>query len=225
MVKTKKQTLPKEVDVLIVGGGLAGLSCAVGLCGQGLRIAVLEKDCILGGRASSWKESHSGDDIHLGPHILLSAYPNMLSFLKKLGTDKDIMWLGKRFMHLVDGQESYEISISNLPPPLHFLPSMLSDPLLSKRDLLIHARVTWLVMQLGEDELLGLDDLNAAAFLRGMGVSSLMLERFWSFVCMSILNVPLKLCSHLRLCYFMITLTIKTLERGVSVKYFSAYKI
>ena len=57
-------------------------------------------------------------------------------------------------------------------------------------------------MQLGEDEFPGLDDLNAVAFLRGMGVSSLMLERFWSFVCMSILNVPLELCSAAALLRF-----------------------
>jgi len=207
MVIKKKKALPEEVDVLIVGAGLAGLSCAVGLSDQGLRVAVLEKSRLLGGRASSWKDPQTGDPIHIGPHILLSAYPNMISLMKRLGTENDVLWMGDRFIHLVDGPVSYEVSSSKLPPPFHFLPSMLSDPFLSKRDLLGNARVTWLVMQLGEEDFLALDDLNAAAFLRGMGVTPHAMERFWSFVCMSILNVPLELCSASALLRFYKKLT------------------
>lgn len=36
--------LPTKVDVVIIGGGLAGLTCAVVLADRGIRVAVLELD-------------------------------------------------------------------------------------------------------------------------------------------------------------------------------------
>ena len=76
------------MDVVIIGGGLAGLTCAVVLADRGIRVAVLEVDRRLGGRAQSWIDATTNDPVHIGPHILLSAYPNMRSLLRRLGTEE-----------------------------------------------------------------------------------------------------------------------------------------
>src|SRR4051812_1837054 len=76
----------------VVGGGLAGLSCAVALADQGLRVTVLEAATGLGGRASSWTEAKTGDVVDIGPHIFHSEYHNMLAFLERLGTSRLICW-------------------------------------------------------------------------------------------------------------------------------------
>lgn len=44
------QTLQKEVDVLIIGAGFAGLSCALWCHSQGLKALVLEQNAIIGGQ-------------------------------------------------------------------------------------------------------------------------------------------------------------------------------
>ncbi len=65
-----------DADVVIAGGGLAGLTCAVGLLGSGLRVLVIEREPILGGRARSWADPATGDPVAVGPHIFISEYPN-----------------------------------------------------------------------------------------------------------------------------------------------------
>src|SRR5690242_9705138 len=81
-----------QEQVVVVGGGLAGLSCAVALADQGLRVTVLEAARGLGGRASSWTNAATGDVVDIGPHIFHSEYHNMLAFLQRLGTSRLITW-------------------------------------------------------------------------------------------------------------------------------------
>jgi len=52
-------------DAVIVGGGLAGLACAVALGDAGLRVTLIERERSLGGRARSWTDAASGDTIDL----------------------------------------------------------------------------------------------------------------------------------------------------------------
>src|SRR4051794_20110249 len=94
-----------DTDVLILGGGLAGLTTAVGLRRSGLRVTIVEKDRILGGRARSWRDEKTGDPIHIGPHILLTEYPNFLRLLTLLGTRSKVVWQPKdRFVTMVKGR-------------------------------------------------------------------------------------------------------------------------
>ena len=79
-------------EAVVIGGGLAGLSCAVALADRGLRVTVLERAVRLGGRASSWTEPVTGDTVDIGPHIFHSEYHNMLAFLQRLGTSRLICW-------------------------------------------------------------------------------------------------------------------------------------
>jgi 15-cis-phytoene desaturase len=160
-----------------------------------MSVAVFERSEILGGRAASWKDEKTGVPIHIGPHILLSAYPNMKKLMTLLGTTHHVDWLASNFIRLVDGERFYEVKAAPLPPPFHFLPSMITDPNLSTRDLLSNTRVALYAMRMSPEDIRYLDVMNAVSFLRRMGVSWNMIHRFWTFICMSILNVPLELCS------------------------------
>src|SRR3954470_23609163 len=83
-----KNTVNPTADIVIVGAGLAGLACALALRGSGLRVEVFEADAALGGRARSWTDTHTGDAIDLGPHIIPSEHRNMLALLSMLGTQQ-----------------------------------------------------------------------------------------------------------------------------------------
>jgi phytoene dehydrogenase-like protein len=71
-----------SADVIIVGGGLAGLSAAALLARAGRSVIVIEQAGRLGGRACT----HVRDDIHwnLGPHALYCA-GHAFSLFKELG--------------------------------------------------------------------------------------------------------------------------------------------
>ncbi len=184
-----------ETDVAIVGGGLAGITAAVGLTLDGVDVAIIERDSRLGGRAQSWEDAKTGDPVHIGPHILFSVYPNMLKLLEILGTDDRIVWQEDHFLTLADGQRAMETSQWPLPPPLHFLSGLVSDDRTSLGDKVSNVPVTLYAMQMREEDFLRLDSMNAYAFLRRMGVTKGFIRDFWSFACMAIMNLPIELCS------------------------------
>ena len=184
-----------KTDVVIVGGGLAGLTTAIGLRQSGLRTLVIESDEILGGRARSWIDKQTGDPVHVGPHIFLSEYPNMIKLLEMLGTQDRIVWLKDRFILRVEGQVETEMKMAKLPAPFHFLPSLLRDKTIGPADIISNVPMARFVAALDEEDILKLDNVNASAFLRSMGITEHFLRQFWSFTSMAIMNVPLELCS------------------------------
>lgn len=193
MAQSKSQH--QSTDVVIVGGGLAGMTAALGLQQDGINCIVLEKEDILGGRARSWVDEKTGDPIHIGPHILLSEYPNMLKLLEMVGTKDRIVWERDHFMVQTIGSIKHVLKQDPVPSPFHFFSSLLSYPVGSLYDKASNARLTIEVLQMNENDFLELDDENAYAYLKRKGVSESYIQQFWSFTCMSIMNIPLNLCS------------------------------
>ena len=125
-----------RADLCIVGAGAAGITIARRLAGSGLDVVVLECESILGGRARSWIDRETGDPVSIGPHILLTIYPNMLRLLRTLGTDDRIVWHRSRFVTMVEGRTQIPWRWLPLPAPGHFVPSLLADPRLTPLDIL-----------------------------------------------------------------------------------------
>ncbi len=67
-------------DVVIIGGGFAGLSAGVALAERGFRVALLESKPALGGRAYSFADPESGDFVDNGQHVLMGCYSETLDF-------------------------------------------------------------------------------------------------------------------------------------------------
>jgi len=69
-------------DVVVIGGGLAGLAAACSAAERGARVRVLEATAHLGGRART--RSEQGYHLNMGPHALYAAGPGM-EVLRALG--------------------------------------------------------------------------------------------------------------------------------------------
>lgn len=203
MITAPDSNTALKADVVVVGAGLAGLTCAVGLVDNGLRVIVLEREKFLGGRAASQADEMTGDPVAIGPHILLNQYQNMFKLLERLGTRGRIVWQpDRRFLTLVQGQQQVVIRNSRLPPPYHFMPSLLSDPRMGFQDLLSNWPVVQFALELDEQGIQRLDKLNAREFLCSMGVSQSFIKCFWDFAALAIMNVPLESCSAAALMRF-----------------------
>jgi len=61
----------ERVEVVVVGAGLAGLSCAYELATRGYQVVVLETRDVVGGRCSSW--SMDGMPVETGYHRMLGS--------------------------------------------------------------------------------------------------------------------------------------------------------
>lgn len=89
--------LPKQVSgspsVIIIGGGLAGLTAAVTLAQRGFQVTLREKNTYLGGKVGSWNFEQNGKTLHAshGFHAFFRQYYNLLEFLKQIGSDKYIL--------------------------------------------------------------------------------------------------------------------------------------
>jgi heterodisulfide reductase subunit A len=57
------QTLPMNQNALVVGGGVTGMTAALQLAGQGVKVYLVERNADLGGMATSIRRTIEGDDV------------------------------------------------------------------------------------------------------------------------------------------------------------------
>lgn len=74
----------KHYDVIIVGAGASGLSCALQLIENGVKVLVLEARDHVGGRARSWPHQQHGPPIELGAEFIHGAPASVLAILQDL---------------------------------------------------------------------------------------------------------------------------------------------
>ncbi len=65
MVDLKNQSIPEHNDVVVIGAGLGGLSCALDLARQGYRVCVIEQHTQPGGYAHAFKRKGYSFDVSL----------------------------------------------------------------------------------------------------------------------------------------------------------------
>lgn len=107
-------------DVVIIGGGLAGLSAAVALTERGVRVQLLEARQRLGGRAGSFVDPDSGETLDNCQHLSLGCCTNLAHFCRSVGigglfrTERALTFIAP------DGSVCPFGELS-LPAPLHLL--------------------------------------------------------------------------------------------------------
>lgn len=77
-------------DVIVIGGGVAGLSAAAVLSERGARVLVLEARPWLGGRAASFRDPVTGETVDNGQHVLMGCYRESFAFLKRIGAESSV---------------------------------------------------------------------------------------------------------------------------------------
>ncbi|HZH07634.1 MAG TPA: FAD-dependent oxidoreductase [Lautropia sp.] len=185
-----------DADVLVAGGGVAGLTCAAALADLGLRVMVLERDERLGGRAASWTDRVTGDTVDIGPHVLTSEHRNFLALLQRMGTADQVAWQPEPLITLLDRGRRLRMHASRLTPPLHGLPNLRNTlRCVTLSDALSNWQVAWQAARHNELTSLGLDQQDALTYLKALGVSEAFIHWFWASSMLALLNVPLERCS------------------------------
>src|SRR6185369_15168181 len=114
-------------DVIVIGGGLAGLASAAALAGVGHTVRVLEARRFLGGRATSYEigSGENAETIDNCQHILLRCCVNLLDFYRRLGVENQIRFYPE-FIFIEPGGRRSVLRAGSLPAPAHFTGSFLS---------------------------------------------------------------------------------------------------
>jgi heterodisulfide reductase subunit A2 len=83
--------LPVNKDALVVGGGLAGMTCALSLAAQGFEVSLLEKDAELGGMARRLRTTLDGLDVQaLLRDTIRKVYQHPLIHVLHAATIRDV---------------------------------------------------------------------------------------------------------------------------------------
>src|SRR5579862_3233383 len=83
-------------SVLVIGGGLAGLACAVALAESGIKVRLFEKRPHLGGRATSYTLP-DGSEVDNCQHVTLGCCTNLADFYRRADADGKIRFYDRLY--------------------------------------------------------------------------------------------------------------------------------
>ncbi len=175
-------------EVIVIGGGLAGLAAAAALGGAGHSVRVLEARPFLGGRATSY-ELGGGETIDNCQHILLRCCVNLLDFYARLGVAGDIAF-HREFVFIEPGGRRSRLRAGMFPAPAHFAGSFLGLHFLGLGDKLAVARA---IRAIGREcsRRDDLDRITMQQWLEEKRQPARAIERFWRQVLVSAINEDL----------------------------------
>lgn len=182
--------MSREVrDVIVVGGGLAGLSAALALAGAGAKVTLLERRPYIGGRAYSYDHPALEETID-SQHVVLGCCTNILQLCEQAGMADAIRWYDE-LVFLEPGGRRSPMRSGSLPAPAHQALSFLRAPMLGLRDKAGIA--TGLARFLrGYPEQ---DTESFASWLKRTGQTERAIRHFWEPVVVGALNDGFERCS------------------------------
>ncbi|PKL88743.1 MAG: hypothetical protein CVV23_08635 [Ignavibacteriae bacterium HGW-Ignavibacteriae-2] len=121
--------------VIVIGGGLAGLSCSCSLIESGAEVILLEASPKLGGRAYSFIDENTGDIIDNGQHIMMGCYENTIEFLNQIDAAEQLLIQDElRVPFVMNDGSIHFLSSSNNRYPINLLRSIIKFTALSIKE-------------------------------------------------------------------------------------------
>jgi squalene-associated FAD-dependent desaturase len=131
--------------VVVVGGGLAGITAAIGLAEGGLPVTLLESRPWLGG--ATWSFGRRGLTIDNGQHAFLRCFTEYRDLLSKLGVGKAAQIQDRLDLTVLSDAGRLRIRRNGWPAPLHLVRMLAGYRLLRPAERLAvvpAAMVMWL---------------------------------------------------------------------------------
>ena len=177
-------------EVIVIGGGLAGLASAAALAGAGHSVQVLEARRFLGGRATSYEigTGENAETIDNCQHILLRCCVNLQDFYRRLGVENQIRFY-RDFVFIEPGGRRSVIRAGLLPAPGQFIESFLRLKFLTLSEKLAVMRgILAITRQHGRTDL---DRITMLDWLKEQRQPPRAIERFWRQVMVSAISEEL----------------------------------
>jgi squalene-associated FAD-dependent desaturase len=185
-------------DVIVIGGGFAGLSAASALAERGARVTLLEARATLGGRATAFTDPHSGERVDNGQHVLMGCCHETFRFLGRIGGDAHVRLQPELAADMITraGRRTRFVC-PPLPPPLNLVGGIMDwDALrwrdrfsaLKLREPLANARAT---LKGKAGRLAASPDETVKQWLERNGQTPRLVELLWEPLAVAALNQPI----------------------------------
>ena len=177
-------------EVVVIGGGLAGLAAAAALGSAGHAVQLLESRPFLGGRATSYEvgNEEEAEFIDNCQHILLRCCVNLLDFYRRLGVERHIAF-SRDITFIEPGGRRSVLRSGIFPPPAQFAGSFLGLRFLSVGEKVAVGRaIRAIERERGRGDL---DRITMQQWLEEQRQPRRAIERFWRQVLVSAINEDL----------------------------------
>lgn len=166
--------------IAVIGGGYAGLACAVELTRGGAQVTLFDRSHTLGGRARVVvKDGHRVDN---GQHILIGAYTELTRLMRITGQSPKSM-LRLPLTLATPGQ--LRLIAARLPAPLHLAVGLLRAEGLSWAD---RRAMLQLMQHLKRSDWRIEPDVSVATLLRETAQTARLNDLIWVPLCVAALN-------------------------------------
>jgi squalene-associated FAD-dependent desaturase len=173
--------------VVVVGGGLAGVSAALTLADAGAEVTLLERRQRLGGL--TWSFQRNGLSFDNGQHVFLRCCTAYLRFLDRIGA-RHAVHLQSRLDIPVLSPDGTRASITrgSLRAPLHLAPALARYRHLTVGERLRLAWPAFALSRLNPEDP-WLDTVTFGSWLSRHGQSDVAIDRLWNLIALPTLNV------------------------------------
>jgi squalene-associated FAD-dependent desaturase len=177
-------------NVIVIGGGLAGLAAGVALAESGWRVKLFEQRPYLGGRAASY-ELPNGEHVDNCQHVTFGCCTNLDDFYRRVGAAGKIKFFDRLILQDPQGRRG-AMQGGILPAPLHLTGSFLTFSPLSLKDKIGIARAFLSILfSGGRPPEANEENLSMLDWLKRKGQTPASIERFWKAVLVSALSEDL----------------------------------
>jgi hydroxysqualene dehydroxylase len=172
--------------VIVIGGGLAGLTAAIALREAGRPVTLLEARPRLGGATTSF--SRDGLIVDTGQHVFLRCCTAYQELIGRLGMAGAVTVQDRFDVTVLSPHGPARLRRSRLPGPLHFGGALARYPLLSPAERLRVTRAA-LALRFLDPARPGTDGQRLGDWLAGHGQDERARRRLWDLFTVSALNI------------------------------------
>ncbi|MHB1535915.1 MAG: hydroxysqualene dehydroxylase HpnE [Acidimicrobiales bacterium] len=184
----------KRPLVAVVGGGLAGITAALGCADGGAAVVLLERRRRLGGL--TWSFEHDGRWIDNGQHVFLRCCEAYRGFLERIGSAGDVVLQDRLDIPVVSPAATPggpplvgRLRRVGAPAPLHLAPALMRYPHLSVADRLRLGPAVVALRRLRLDDP-ALDEETFGSWLGRHGQRPAAIRGLWDLITRPTVNLP-----------------------------------
>lgn len=180
-------------NVVVIGGGFAGLSSASFLANSGFKVRLIEASPKLGGRAYSFQDKDSLAIVDNGQHILMGCYKETLNFLQLIGAEGNLVKQPHLSLNLIKKNfESCPLIASNSFYPINLLSACLNYSALTSYEKFLFIKFFTKIYLYTDKEL---NRLTVYEWLIKEKQTVNLIKSFWEIIAVAALNTDIKKAS------------------------------